>query len=75
MKHEQFVDEFVLNIINQYPKELGSMEKIEGHREVFREIYLDYLYQVCPQIAIFRDPKILDATRKMKIKNLDSFKS
>lgn len=59
-RKERFVEEFVLNLKHQRYKLL------EKHMKVFQEIWIDYLYSICPQIAVCMDPKIIDAARKIK---------
>lgn len=63
IEKQQFCNETILNIENQE----FEVDSISIHYWLWfiDEIYLEYLYQVAPQVAILHDPNILDMTRRM----------
>lgn len=61
MEYRQFLAEFYLNLKHQ-GFEFGS-----GSIAIIFEIWMEYLYQICPNYAILVDPKIIDQTRKINL--------
>lgn len=60
---KQFIDEFLENKDKQGFKIL-DIENIEDDIKIVNEIWLEYLYYVCPQVAIYEDQNIIDSMRK-----------
>ncbi len=61
-KWNQIVDELWEGFTKQFSRG-DILEYEESFIKLAREIHLEYLYEVCPQGAIYCDPAIIDATR------------
>ena len=64
MEYKQFLAEFYLNLKYQ------GFEFGYGLTLIIFEIWYNYLYEVCPNLAILVDPIIVDTTRKLNMSKL-----